>query len=164
LRVAFHDLRAFLSHFESRRALRRVATPVDPELESTAFCLRTLRAGGSALLFERPRGSDHPLLGNLFGHRSRIEAALAARPHASLRELGGLLAFLKRRRDAHRSAGILAFGRLLPQRHRSMPKEDPVEADGRTPRPSASGRPRGWGDGRFSLLSARPQEGARAPA
>jgi len=93
--MAFHDLRAFLSHLASREALRRVAVPIDPELESTAFCLRTLRAGGPALLFERPRGSEHPLLGNLFGHRARIEAALAGRPLASLRELGRLLASLK---------------------------------------------------------------------
>src|SRR3546814_2920266 len=44
---------------------------------------------------EHPVGSDHPLLGNLFGHRNRIEAVLAGRPLASLRELGQLLAAIK---------------------------------------------------------------------
>src|SRR3546814_13545702 len=44
---------------------------------------------------EHPVGSDHPLLGNLFGHRDRIEAVLAGRPLASLRELGELLAAIK---------------------------------------------------------------------
>src|SRR3546814_2448645 len=68
---------------------------VDPELESTALCLRALREGGPALLMEHPVGSDHPLLGNLFGHRDRIEAVLAGRPLASLRELGELLAAIK---------------------------------------------------------------------
>jgi 4-hydroxy-3-polyprenylbenzoate decarboxylase len=44
---------------------------------------------------ENPVGSPHALLGNLFGHRDRIEAALAGRPLASLRELGELLAAIK---------------------------------------------------------------------
>ena len=42
-----------------------------------------------------PVGSRHPLLGNLFGHRDRIELALGGRPLASLRELGELLASIK---------------------------------------------------------------------
>ncbi|WP_052101290.1 UbiD family decarboxylase [Novilysobacter arseniciresistens] len=93
--MADHDLRSFLARLENAGQLRRVAAPVDPELESTALCLRALREGGPALLMERPVGSDHPLLGNLFGHRDRIEAALAGRPLASLRELGELLAAIR---------------------------------------------------------------------
>jgi 4-hydroxy-3-polyprenylbenzoate decarboxylase len=93
--MAYHDLRSFLDRLEATGQLRRVAEPIDTDLESTAFCLRTLRAGGPALLFERAGRSTHPMLGNLFGHRTRIEAALAGRPLASLRELGELLASLK---------------------------------------------------------------------
>lgn len=93
--MAFHDLRAFLEHLERHRQLKRVTAAVDPELESTALSLRALRAGGPALLCENPVGSTHRLLCNLFGHRSRIEAALVGRPLASLRELGALLAALK---------------------------------------------------------------------
>lgn len=93
--MAFHDLRSFLSRLEHDGRLRRVAAPVDPDLESTALCLRALREGGPALLMEQPIGSPHALLGNLFGHRTRIEAALAGRPLASLRELGELLAAIK---------------------------------------------------------------------
>jgi len=93
--MAFHNLREFLSHLEAHGSMRRITEPVDPELESTAFCLRTLQEQGPALLFEHPQGSSHPLLGNLFGHRTRIEAALADRPLASLRELGQLLAAIK---------------------------------------------------------------------
>ena len=93
--MAFHDLRSFLSRLERDGQLRRVAAPVDPVLESTALCLRALREGGPALLMEQPVGAQHALLGNLFGHRARIEAALAGRPLASLRELGELLAAIK---------------------------------------------------------------------
>jgi 4-hydroxy-3-polyprenylbenzoate decarboxylase len=93
--MADHDLRSFLSRLERSGQLQRVAAPVDPELESTSLCLRALREGGPALLMENPVGSPHALLGNLFGHRDRIEAALAGRPLASLRELGELLAAIK---------------------------------------------------------------------
>jgi 4-hydroxy-3-polyprenylbenzoate decarboxylase len=93
--MAHHDLRSFLGRLEATGQLKRVTEPVDPVLESTAFCLRTLRAGGPALLFERAGASSHALLGNLFGHRARIEAALAGRPLSSLRELGELLAAVK---------------------------------------------------------------------
>ncbi|MFC3658930.1 UbiD family decarboxylase [Luteimonas notoginsengisoli] len=93
--MADHDLRAFLARLEASGQLRRVAAPVDPELESTSLCLRALRAGGSALLMEHPIGSHHAYLGNLYGHRDRIEAALAGRPLASLRELGELLAAIR---------------------------------------------------------------------
>jgi len=93
--MSHHDLRGFLGQLERERQLLRVRAPVDPHLESTALSLRALREGGPALLMERPLGSPHALLGNLFGHRRRIEAALAGRPLASLRELGALLAALK---------------------------------------------------------------------
>jgi 4-hydroxy-3-polyprenylbenzoate decarboxylase len=93
--MSFHDLRGFLSHLDHRGQLKQIAVPVDPVLESTAFSLRALRRDGPALLFERPVGSELRLLGNLFGHRSRIEASLGGRPLASLRELGALLAALK---------------------------------------------------------------------
>ncbi len=93
--MSHHDLRGFLARLERERHLARVAAPVDPHLESTALCLRALREGGPALLMEQPRGSTHALLGNLFGHRRRIEMALADRPIASLRELGRLLASIK---------------------------------------------------------------------
>lgn len=93
--MSFHDLRAFLSRLSARGDLLEIGTPVDPVLESTALSLRALREQGPALLMRRPTGSQHPLLGNLFGHRRRIELALGDRPLSSLRELGELLARLK---------------------------------------------------------------------
>lgn len=93
--MTFRDLRSFLTHLERDRELARFAVPVDPHLESTALCLRALREGGPALLLQHPTGSSHAFLGNLFGHRRRIELALAGRPLASLRELGRLLAAIR---------------------------------------------------------------------
>ena len=93
--MAFHDLRSFLQRLQGAGGLLRVSDAIDPDLESTSLCQQALRAQGPALLFEHPKGSTHPLLGNLFGHRDRIEAALGGRPLASLRELGELLAAIK---------------------------------------------------------------------
>ena len=121
--MAYHDLRGFMHKLEASGALLRIAEPVDPNLESTALCQRVLRASGPALLFEQAIGSAQPLLGNLFGHRDRIEAALGGRPIASLRELGELLAAIKEPRwptglrDALRSWPELAqLANVAPKR------------------------------------------------
>ena len=92
--MTHHDLRTFLRQLALQGQLRELDVPVDPELESTALSLRALKAEGPALLMPAP-GSTHRQLGNLFGHRQRIELALAGRPLASLRELGELLAAIK---------------------------------------------------------------------
>ena len=93
--MSYSDLRSFLAVLERSGQLRRVEAAVDPHLETTALCQRAQRRGGPALLMERPLGAALPFLGNVFGHRARIEAALGGRPLASLRELGELLAALK---------------------------------------------------------------------
>ena len=132
--MAFHDLRDFLQALEARGRLRRVSQVVDPELESTSLCLRAQRARGPALLFEQPRGSSHALLGNLFGHRERIEAALAGRPLASLRELGELLASLKEPRwpSSLREALIAwpEFAQLAPDRNTYVVRDMPTTKGG----------------------------------
>lgn len=93
--MSHQDLRGFLAALAERGQLRHVDAPVDPELESTALCRLALERGGPALLMRHPVGSKHALLGNLFGHRDRIERAIGGRPLASLRELGELLAAIK---------------------------------------------------------------------
>ncbi len=113
--MAFHDLRGFLLRLQAQGRLRRVAEPVDPDLESTALCQHVLQRQGPALLFERPKGSAQALLGNLFGHRTRIEAALAGRPLGSLRELGELLAAIKEPRWPSSLRGALAAWPELAQ-------------------------------------------------
>ncbi|MDZ3799664.1 MAG: UbiD family decarboxylase [Xanthomonadales bacterium] len=90
-----HDLRSFLQHLSRHRQLLEIDAPVDPVLESTTLSLRSLREGGPALLMNKAVGSPHAMLGNLFGHRRRIELAIGDRPLASLHELGQLLASLK---------------------------------------------------------------------
>ncbi len=93
--MQYKDLRDFIAQLEQRGELRRVRCEVDPYLEVTEVCDRTLRAGGPALLFERPTGSAIPLLGNLFGTPKRVALGMGEESVEALREVGRLLAFLK---------------------------------------------------------------------
>ena len=54
------DLREWIRLLEDEGELVRVAAEVDPDLEITEIVDRTVKAGGPALLFERPKGSKHP--------------------------------------------------------------------------------------------------------
>lgn len=93
--MQYSDLRDFISKLEASGELKRVKAPVDPRLEMTEICDRTLRREGPALLFENPVGFDIPVLGNLFGTPRRVALGMGADDMAALREIGRLLAFLK---------------------------------------------------------------------
>ena len=66
------DLREWIALLEREGELVRVTAEVDPHLEVTEIVDRTVRAGGPALLFEHPKGSNHPLLINQFGTERRM--------------------------------------------------------------------------------------------
>src|SRR2546423_10318071 len=70
------DLRSWIALLEREGELVRVSAEVDPRLEVTEIVDRTVKAGGPALLFERPIGSSHPLLINQFGTERRMCLAL----------------------------------------------------------------------------------------
>ena len=91
----YRDLRDFLDNLEQRGELKRIKTPVDPRLEMTEICDRTLRREGPALLFENPKDYDIPVLANLFGTPKRVALGMGVEDISELREVGKLLAFLK---------------------------------------------------------------------
>ncbi len=93
--MRYHDLRDFIEQLERRGELKRIAVEVDPYLEMTEICDRVLRAGGPAILFERPKGHTIPVLGNLFGAARRVAFGMGAESVEALREVGKLLAYLK---------------------------------------------------------------------
>ncbi|ARU54471.1 3-polyprenyl-4-hydroxybenzoate decarboxylase-like protein [Oleiphilus messinensis] len=91
----YQDLRDFIKQLEKQGQLKRVTQEVDPYLEMTEICDRTLRAGGPAILFENPKGKSIPVLANLFGTPERVAMGMGQSDVQSLREIGKLLAFLK---------------------------------------------------------------------
>jgi len=72
------DFRAWIALLEREGELARVGAEVDADLEITEIVDRTVKAGGPALLFERVKGSPHPLLINQFGTERRMCLAFDA--------------------------------------------------------------------------------------
>jgi 4-hydroxy-3-polyprenylbenzoate decarboxylase len=70
--VAARDLRDWIALLEREGELRRISAEVDPHLEITEIVDRVVRDGGPALLFENPKGAQHPLLINQFGTERRM--------------------------------------------------------------------------------------------
>jgi 4-hydroxy-3-polyprenylbenzoate decarboxylase len=66
------DLREWIALLDREGELHRITTEVDPDLEITEIVDRVVKAGGPALLFEKPKGSQHPLLINQFGTERRM--------------------------------------------------------------------------------------------
>ncbi|MCX7146769.1 MAG: UbiD family decarboxylase, partial [Sulfuritalea sp.] len=102
--MKYTDLRDFIAQLEALGELKRIAVEVDPHLEMTEIADRVLRAGGPALLFEKPKGHSMPVLVNLFGTPRRVALGIAAGEgedsadidwKSRLREVGTLLAYLK---------------------------------------------------------------------
>lgn len=93
--MKYQDLREFIAELEKRGELKRITTEVDANLEITEICRRTLDKQGPALLFENVKGSNIPVLANLFGTTGRVASAMGQEDLAALRELGKLLAELK---------------------------------------------------------------------
>jgi 4-hydroxy-3-polyprenylbenzoate decarboxylase len=93
--MKYKDLRDFIKQLEKQGELKRITVEVDPYLEMTEICDRTLKQEGPALLFENPKGSNIPVLANLFGTPRRVAMGMGADSVAELRGIGELLAYLK---------------------------------------------------------------------
>jgi 4-hydroxy-3-polyprenylbenzoate decarboxylase len=129
--LSYGDLREFISQLEARGELKRVAAEVSPHLEMTEICDRALRAGGPAVLFERPQGHRMPVLGNLFGTLERVAAAMGVGTSgagsgaalAGLRDIGKLLASLKEPEPPRGVADLWEKFPLFKQVLNMAPKE-----------------------------------------
>ena len=93
--MQYKDLREFIHQLETMGELKRISLPIDPVLEMTEICDRTLKQGGPALLFENVKGHTVPVLANLFGTARRVALGMGEESTEALRGVGELLAFLK---------------------------------------------------------------------
>lgn len=99
--MQYRDLRDFIAQLEARGELKRIGVEVSPRLEMTEIADRVLRAGGPALLFEKPEGHAMPVLANLFGTPERVAMGMGAGGErgegwqTALREVGKTLSYLK---------------------------------------------------------------------
>jgi 4-hydroxy-3-polyprenylbenzoate decarboxylase len=107
--VAYRDLHDFVRTLEKKGELRRISAEVDPILEITDITDRTVKAGGPALLFERPKGSRIPVVTNLVGTERRMNLALEV---DSLDEIADRLSVFL---EMQSPQGILEKVKMLPK-------------------------------------------------
>ena len=142
--MAYQDLREFIARLDAEGELIRVRAPVDPELEITEITDRISKRPAErnkALLFENVRGSDIPVLINMFGSRRRMALALGV---DDLDDLGQRLASLldlgmpKTWGEKLGKLGqLLDVARIGPRTVRRAPCQEVVE----TQNPSLAGLP-----------------------
>ncbi len=107
--MAYRDLGEFLKRLEKEGEVARIREEVDPVLEITEITDRTTKSGGPALVFEKPKGADWPVVTNLLGSERRMNLALEA---ASLEEVAGRIsAFL----DVKSPQGFFDKLKMLPK-------------------------------------------------
>jgi len=113
--VSYKDLREFMAQLEREGELKRLAAEVDVDLEMTEITDRVSKAGGPALLFEKPRSVKDrvaysiPLLINMLGSKRRMELALQT---ASLEDVARRIDDLL---DMKPPEGFFDKVRLLPK-------------------------------------------------
>ncbi|MEK7702393.1 MAG: UbiD family decarboxylase [Nitrospirota bacterium] len=93
--MPYTDLREFIAFLEKNKQLVRVKKEVDPNLEVTEILNRLLAQNGPAVLFENVKGSQIPIIANLYGTVERVALGLDT-DEAGLLEVGAFLAFLQR--------------------------------------------------------------------
>jgi 4-hydroxybenzoate decarboxylase subunit C len=89
--MQFNSLGEFIRYLESIGEVRRIKAEVDPYLEVTEIAVRALRENKPVLLFENVKGSQFPLVINVYGSERRIEHALGRHPEEIGRELFGFI-------------------------------------------------------------------------
>lgn len=91
--MAYKDLREFINALGKNKLLKRIKVEVDPHLEITEITDRVSKTGGPALLFEKVKGYDIPVLTNAFGSMKNMTKALKVN---NLDEIGNeLLSYLQ---------------------------------------------------------------------
>jgi 4-hydroxy-3-polyprenylbenzoate decarboxylase len=107
--MPYDDLREFIRALEKHGELKRIPFEVDPVLEITEFADRSVKSGGPALLFEKPKGSEIPVLINAFASMRRMEIALEV---SSVEEIAGRISELL---AMQKPEGLLGKLKMLPK-------------------------------------------------
>ncbi|MFZ0634136.1 MAG: menaquinone biosynthesis decarboxylase [Candidatus Acidiferrales bacterium] len=141
-----------MARLEKEGELRRIDVEVDPVLEITDITDRVTKAGGPALLFERPKGSKHPLLINAVGSERRMNLALEVngldeiaariRGYLNLQSPQGLFDKLKM------IPKLAELGSFFPKSVKSGPCKEVIRKDG-------------FSLFEFPILKCWPQDGGR---
>jgi UbiD family decarboxylase len=82
-----HDLRSYIDLLKKENQLLIIDEEVDPHLEIAEIHRRVIQGGGPALLFTNVKGSDFPVVTNLFGTNKRLELAFGNKPQQFVKDV-----------------------------------------------------------------------------
>lgn len=156
--MAHKDLREFMARLERENELKRIAAEADVDLEITEITDRVSKAGGPALVFEKPRSARDglvypmPLAINLLGSKKRVELALevasledVARRLEDLLEMKPPEGFFDKVKMLPRLAEL---GSFLPRSVKGGPVKEVIERDN-------------FSLARFPIMTCWPQDAGR---
>lgn len=83
----FRNIREFIALLRDEGEIVDVTAPVDPNLEIAEIHRRVAAANGPALFFKNVKGSQFPVVTNLFGSKRRVELCFGPRPEELLYKL-----------------------------------------------------------------------------
>ena len=137
--MAYKDLREFIARLGEQRELKRISAEVDVDREITEITDRVSKAGGPALLFEKPCSArdgvtySMPLLINAVGSERRLELALevdsvedVARRIEELLEMKSPEGFFDKVKLLPR---LSELGSFFPKMVKGGPVKDSIERD-----------------------------------
>ena len=132
--MAFKNLQDFIAFLEKKGELKRITAEVDSYLEITEITDRVSKMVGPALLFERVKGSEFPVLINAVGSYRRIALALGCDSlDEKAQELEELMEWgfsQMRRLDVLSFFPKMKWARLfLPHRVHSAPCQQVIDRD-----------------------------------
>jgi len=76
------NLRSLIEQLRKEKEIKEIPAEVDPYLELAEIHRRVVEEEGPALFFSRVKGSDFPVVTNLFGTVRRMEMAMGPKPEA----------------------------------------------------------------------------------
>ncbi len=148
--MPYEDLREFIERLEEENELARIKQEFNPILEITEITRRVVKYGGKALLFEKPKGYEIPVLINAFGTEKRMKMALEVE---RFEEIGERLVDLLRIRPESLMDGLKNLGKIrelinfIPKKVRRGACKDVI-----TDKPNLY---------RFPILKCWPKDGGR---
>ncbi|WP_407308817.1 UbiD family decarboxylase [Desulfosporosinus sp. SB140] len=78
------NLRQFIDTLKKEKQIIEIEAEVDPYLELAEIHRRVIENEGPALFFKRVKGSDFPVVTNLFGTRRRVDLAIGPKPEETV--------------------------------------------------------------------------------
>lgn len=86
-----NDLQSFIKKLDAEGEVCHIHEEVDPTLEIAEIHRRVVALGGKALFFHRVKGSQWPVVTNLYGSQKRIELAFGQEPERFIKTIVDLI-------------------------------------------------------------------------